>query len=73
MRIQFKAVYKHIAKDEGGGYVAYAKEFPGAITQGETLEETRENLRDAAALLLEANVALPKQIRKRHKVLKRRR
>jgi predicted RNase H-like HicB family nuclease len=29
--------------------------LPGGITQGETLEEARENLRDAIELLLEAN------------------
>ena len=36
-----------------GGYVAYARELPGANTQGETLEEARENLKDAVAMMLE--------------------
>jgi predicted RNase H-like HicB family nuclease len=30
-------------------------EVPGAITQGETLDEARENLREAVELVLEAN------------------
>ena len=40
---------------EGGGFVAYAEELPGAISEGDTLEEARDNLRDAIELLLEAN------------------
>ena len=31
------------------------EELPGANTQGETLEEARENLLEAVALILEAN------------------
>lgn len=37
------------------GYVAFVEELPGANTQGDTLEETRENLREAVELVLEAN------------------
>lgn len=37
------------------GYVAFVEELPGANSQGETLEEARENLREAVALVLEAN------------------
>lgn len=40
---------------EEGGYVGYVAELPGANTQGETLEEVRENLMEAAQLILEAN------------------
>ncbi|HKG45405.1 MAG TPA: type II toxin-antitoxin system HicB family antitoxin [Pyrinomonadaceae bacterium] len=29
---------------EEGGFMGYVAELPGANTQGETLEETRENL-----------------------------
>ena len=36
-----------------GGYIGYVAELPGANTQGETLEETRENLRDAVEILLD--------------------
>jgi len=38
---------------EEGGYIGYIAELPGANTQGETLEETRENLKDAVSLLLD--------------------
>jgi predicted RNase H-like HicB family nuclease len=40
---------------EEGGYIAFVEELPGANTQGETLEEARENLAEAVALILEAN------------------
>jgi predicted RNase H-like HicB family nuclease len=38
-----------------GGYVGYVAELPGAKTQGETLEEVRENLSEAVALILNSN------------------
>ena len=37
------------------GYVGFIEELPGANTQGATLDEARENLRDAVALVLDAN------------------
>ena len=37
------------------GYVGFVEELPGANTQGETLEEARENLEEAIELILEAN------------------
>lgn len=37
------------------GYAAFVEEFPGANTQGATLDEARENLREAVALVIEAN------------------
>ena len=37
------------------GYVAFVEELPGANTQGATLEEARENLKEAVQLVLEAN------------------
>jgi predicted RNase H-like HicB family nuclease len=37
------------------GYIAFVEEIPGANTQGDTLEEARQNLREAVALVLEAN------------------
>ena len=48
----FTAVF---VEAEEGGYVAYAEELPGANTEGETLEQARENLREAIQLVLEAN------------------
>ncbi|HVN17367.1 MAG TPA: type II toxin-antitoxin system HicB family antitoxin [Dongiaceae bacterium] len=55
MDMTLTAVFEEVSPAEGGGFVAYAEELPGAISEGDTLEEARENLRDAIALLLEAN------------------
>ena len=46
------AVYEEA---EEGGYIGYIAELPGANTQGETIEEVRENLLEAVQLILEAN------------------
>ena len=48
--LKFTAIYE---KADEGGYIGYVAELPGANTQGETLEETRENLKEAVSLLLE--------------------
>lgn len=52
MDVIFTAVFEEVPRSLGGGYVAYTQELPGAISEGDTLEEARENLRDAVALLL---------------------
>jgi predicted RNase H-like HicB family nuclease len=48
----FTAVFEEA---EEGGFIAYAAELRGTTTQGETLEEARENLREAIELILESN------------------
>jgi len=55
--MQLTAVY--IAVPEG--YIAFVEELPGANTQGDTLEEARENLREAVELVLAANRELAEQ------------
>ncbi len=70
MDITLTAVYEEVPESEGGGYVAYAEELPGAITQGETLDEARENLRDAIELLIEANRALSGKPSQGQKILR---
>lgn len=52
MTNEFTAVYEAA---EEGGFIAYAAELPGAITQGETIEEARANLVEAIQLILETN------------------
>jgi len=37
------------------GYIGFVEELPGANIQGDTLEEARENLKEAVQLILEAN------------------
>ena len=40
------------------GYVAFVEELPGANTQGNTLQEARDNIREAIELTFEANRVL---------------
>ena len=48
--IEMTAVFEPC--DEGG-YIAYVQEIPGINTQGETIEEAKENLADAVNLVFE--------------------
>ncbi len=50
--MQLTAVFIHVSE---GGYAAFVEELPGANTQGSILEEARENLREAVALIIEAH------------------
>lgn len=42
-----------LEKQKEGGYTAQCLEVPGAISQGETKEETLKNVKEALALVLE--------------------
>ena len=58
MPLELTAVFREVPE---GGYVAFVEELPGANTQGDTLAEARANLREAVALVLEANRALSEE------------
>jgi predicted RNase H-like HicB family nuclease len=63
---QFTAVFeKH-----GKWWVAYVEELPGAHTQGATLDEARENLKEAVALMIEANREIAEREIGRKKVVR---
>ena len=51
MENHFTAVFEQ----DGPWWIAYVEELPGANTQGSTLDEARENLKEAVAMILEAN------------------
>jgi predicted RNase H-like HicB family nuclease len=51
MENRFTAVFEQVNE----WWIGYVEELPGANTQGRTLEETRENLREAVQLVIEAN------------------
>jgi predicted RNase H-like HicB family nuclease len=44
-----------IIKKVGDNYVGFVAELPGANSQGKTIEETRENLKEAVAMVLQAS------------------
>ena len=47
---KFKIYYR---KEKEGGYSGRCLELPAAISQGETLEELKKNMREAIELVLE--------------------
>ena len=49
--MELTAVFKKVPE----GYIGWVEDLPGANTQGATLEEARENLREAILMVLEAN------------------
>ena len=51
MDLQFTAVFRKVPE----GYIGFVEELPGANTQGASLDEARENLKEAVAMVLEAN------------------
>lgn len=57
MEMAFTAVFKKVPE----GYIAFVEELAGANSQGATLEEARENLREAVELVLESNRALARE------------
>ncbi|MBM4446641.1 MAG: type II toxin-antitoxin system HicB family antitoxin [Chloroflexi bacterium] len=44
-----------IIEKRGDWYIGYVEELPGVNTQGRTLKEVRENIREATQLIIEAN------------------
>jgi len=44
-----------VYKKSGKWYLGWIEEIPGVNTQGRTLRETKENLREALFLLLDTN------------------
>jgi len=51
---KFTGVYKK----RGKWYLGWVEEIPGVNTQGKTLKEVKENLKEALLLILEVNRAL---------------
>lgn len=50
-----ESVFTGVFEKVGDWYIGYVEELPGANTQGKTLEEARENLREAVELILMSN------------------
>ena len=64
--MELTAVFKKVPE----GYIGWVEELPGANTQGETLEEARENLQEAIRLVFEANRELTARDVQEDEVLK---
>jgi predicted RNase H-like HicB family nuclease len=57
MENKFTAIFEQV----GEWWIGYVEELSGANTQGRTLEETRENLREAVQLIIETNRELARR------------
>jgi len=55
--MKFNAIFRKIDEQ----YVAWVEEIPGVNTQGKTLKEARENLREALELILDTNRELSRE------------
>ena len=66
MARQFTAIYKKSRK----WYLGWVEEIPGVNTQGKTLKEVKENLKEALLLILETNRILNKKEISRGKVIR---
>ena len=70
MNLTLTAVFETVSPADGGGYTAYCEELPGAITQGETLDEARKNLNDAIKEVIAANRQLARESQSETQVIK---
>ena len=66
MRLELTAVFRKVRE----GYIGFVEEFPGANTQGVTLEEARANLHEAVLLVVEANRMLAEKDLEGHDVIR---
>lgn len=66
MNLDLTAVYLPFPE----GYAAFVEELPGANTQGATLDEARANLKEAIAMVLEANRELAEEQLQGHEVIR---
>jgi len=63
-----KHQFTSVLEKRGKWYVAYVEEIPGVNTQGRTLAEARRNLKEALAMIIEANRELAAKSRSRDAV-----
>ena len=64
--MEFTAVFRKVPE----GYIGFVEELPGANTQAATLDAARQNLKEAVALVLEANRTLAEESLKGEKVIR---
>lgn len=58
MKQQFTAIYQK----QGKWYLGWVEEIPGVNTQGRSLKEAKENLKEALSLVLDANQSFSKKV-----------
>jgi predicted RNase H-like HicB family nuclease len=64
--MELTAVFRKVPE----GYIGFVEELPGANTQAATLDAARQSLKEAVALVLEANRTLAEESLKGQKVIR---
>ncbi|OGM13058.1 hypothetical protein A2W15_06190 [Candidatus Woesebacteria bacterium RBG_16_41_13] len=64
--LSFSVIYEAAPE---GGYVAFVPVLAGCHTQGETLEETENNIKEAILAYVESSIAHKEEIPKETRVL----
>ena len=66
-----KREFTAIIEKRGDWYIGYVEEISGVNTQGKTIEEVRENLKEALKLIMEANKSLvEKELRGKTEIIR---
>jgi predicted RNase H-like HicB family nuclease len=66
MRGEFTTVIER----RGKWYIGYLEEISGVNSQGRTVEEVKENLKEALSLIIEANRELARKFTEGHDVIR---
>jgi len=64
--LSYTVIYQAVPE---GGYIAFVPSLPGCHTQGESLEETEENIREAVQAYLESLNAHKERVPQETRVL----
>ena len=59
-----------VIEKRGEWYIGYLEEISGVNTQGRTVEEVKENLKEALSLIIEANRELARKSTEGHDVIR---
>ena len=62
--------YSAVFEKDGEWWIGWIEELPGANTQGRTLDEARQNLKEAVLITLEANLEIARREEKGRKVIR---
>ena len=62
-----KSPFTAVFEKSGRWYLGWIEEIPGVNTQGKTLKEAKENLKEALAMVLEANRKLTRSFHETHR------
>ncbi len=58
----YRVVIEPLPAEEGGGFVAYAPDLPGCMSDGETREDAAHNIADAIACWIEEAARLGRAV-----------